>query len=292
MARVLFLVHLWYNQLVIPSKVRRFRSWLSDRIRPADPAAEPAPEIFSLSLGKTYSEYWDNLARDRETAYFGVAGRPFGEPATEESLDKHGEASARIIARQLAIGPQDRVLEVGVGVGRLAKSIAPLCKHFTGVDISGRMIAIARERLAGLPNVHLLALDSSGLARFPANSFDKVYFQVVLIHLDREDVFHYLVETCRVLCPGGRAWFQFYNLLHPGGFREFRHAVDFLVAKGDKLRGRVQCVTPAEVRKMVTEAGFRLLEHLSHLAEVEQRFDFEIPDRDWEFYLLAVAEKP
>jgi ubiquinone/menaquinone biosynthesis C-methylase UbiE len=277
---------------VIPSKVRQFRRWLSEKIRPADPPPEPEPEVFSLALGQTYSEYWDNLARDRQTAYFGVAGRPFGEPATEASLDRHGEASARIIAQKLAIGPEDRVLEVGVGVGRLAKSIAPQCRHFTGVDISGRMIAIARERLAGLENVHLLALDSSGLARFPANCFDKVYFQVVLIHLDREDVFRYLEETGRVLRPGGRAWFQFYNLLHPGGFREFRHAVEFLAAKGDKLRGRAQCATPAEVRKLVAEAGLRLCEEMSHLAEVEQRFDFAIPDRDWEFYLIAVAEKP
>jgi len=277
---------------VIPSKIRGLRLWLSDKIRPADPPADPDPEIYNLALGKTYSEYWSNLARDRETAYFAVAGKPFGEPATEQSLDQHGEASARIIARKLAVAKDDRVLEVGVGVGRLAKSMAPLCRHFTGVDISARMVEISRERLAGLENVHLLALDSSGLGRFPAGCFDKVYFQVVLIHLDREDVFHYLEETFRVLRPGGRAWFQFYNLLHPGGFREFCHAVEFLVARGDKLRGRVQCLTAAEARKFVTGAGFQLREDLSHLAEKEQQFDFEIPDRDWEFYLIAVAEKP
>ena len=277
---------------MIPSKIRQLRLWLSEKLRPADPPAEPDPDIYNLALGNTYSEYWNNLARDRETAYFGVAGKPFGEPATEETLDQHGEASARIIAQKLGISQDDRVLEVGVGVGRLAKSMAPLCRHFTGVDISERMIAIARERLFGLENVHLLVLDQSGLSRFPGNCFDKVYFQVVLIHLDREDVFHYLEEAWRVLRPGGRAWFQFYNLLHPGGFREFQSAVEFLKAKGDKLRGRVQCLTSAEVRKFIEQAGFRIREDLSHLGEVAQPFDFKIPDRDWEFYLIAVAEKP
>jgi ubiquinone/menaquinone biosynthesis C-methylase UbiE len=278
--------------MMIPSKIRRARLWLAERIRPADPPSAPPPEIYHLGLGRSYPEYWNNLARDKETAYFGVAGKPFGQPATEASLDRHGEASARIIAKQLELGVQDRVLEVGVGVGRLAKHIAPLCRHFTGVDISANMIGFARERLAGLDNALLLPLDSSGLRRFPGACFDKVYFQVVLIHLDREDVFHYLGEAFRVLRPAGRAWFQFYNLLHPRGFREFHHAVEFLVAKGDKLRGRVQCLTPAEVRKYVTAAGFKLREDLSHLREVEQNFDFEIPDKDWEFYLIAVAEKP
>ena len=278
---------------MIPSKLRQARLWLAERIRPDDPPpAAPPPEIYHLGLGKTYPEYWNNLARDRETAYFGVAGKPFGEPATEASLDRHGEASAKIIAQKLALSPEDRVLEVGVGVGRLAKHLAPLCRHFTGVDISANMIGFAQERLAGLDNVLLLPLDASGLRRFPGGCFDKVYIQVVLIHLDREDVFHYLGECCRVLRPGGRAWFQFYNLLHPQGFQEFRSAVEFMKAKGDKLRGRVQCLTASEVRKYVSAAGFKLREDLSHLCEVDQRFDFEIPDRDWEFYLIAVAEKP
>jgi len=277
---------------VIPRKIRQARLWLSEKIRPADPPAEPPPEIYHLGLGRSYSEYWDNLARDRDTAYFGVAGKPFGEPATEESLDRHGAASAKIIAGRLEIGPADRVLEVGVGVGRLAKHLAPLCRHFVGADVSANMIGFARERLANLDNVDLLTLDSSGLRRFPGSCFDKAYFQVVLIHLDREDVFHYLSETCRVLRPGGRAWFQFYNLLHPRGFQEFRSAVEFMKDKGDKLRGRVQCLTPAEARRLVSEAGLRLREDLSHLAEADQTFDFEIPDRDWEFYLIAVAEKP
>jgi ubiquinone/menaquinone biosynthesis C-methylase UbiE len=258
----------------------------------ADPGDLLPDRIYSLDLGATYQEYWDNLAASRDKAYFGVAGLPFGERATEESLDAHGKPVADIIARKLEITPQDDVLEVGVGVGRIAIHIAPICRHFTGVDISPRMIEIARERMKDIKNWSLFAHNRCDLSLFASLSFDKLYFHVVLIHLDREDIFYYLRESYRVLRTGGLAWFHFYNLLHPKGFEEFRAATDFAVEKGDKLRGRVQPCTAPEVRKYIEEAGLSIRQDKSHLELVEQNYDFDVPDADWFFYLIAVAEKP
>jgi len=249
-------------------------------------------EIYKLELGQGYEEYWDNLARSKDGAYFGVAGLPFGERATEDSLDAHGEPASRIIMDKLQIRPEHEVLEVGVGVGRLARHIAPHCMKFTGVDISSQMIAHGRERLKDIPNCTLLHHNRCDLSLFANESFDRVYFQVVLIHLDREDMFHYLRESYRVLRPGGKVYLHFYNLLHPKGFAEFRFATDFALEKGGKLRGRVQCCTAPEVRKYVEEAGFRICEDMSHLETVDQKYEFDVPDEDWYFYLIAVAEKP
>ena len=249
-------------------------------------------ELWSPEMGQDYSRFWDNMAKDRAGAYLAVAGEPYGKPATDESLSAHGRDTARIIARALDIGPDDRVLEVGVGVGRIAEHLAPLCEKFAGVDISANMINICRERLAKFDNIELKPLTGSDLSLFPDESFTKAFFQVVLIHLDREDAFHYMRETLRVLRPGGMAWFQFYNILHPGGFKEFKFAVDYMIEHGGKTRGRVHCYTSAEVRKLVTEAGFDIDEPLSCLEEIEQTFNFDIPDTDWEFYLIAVGKKP
>ena len=249
-------------------------------------------EIFRLELGSSYKKYWDNLARTRQLAYFAVAGLPFGELPDEKNLDEHGKQTAQIIAQKLEIKPTDRVLEVGVGVGRIARHIAPLCGEFVGTDISQKMIKFAKKRLSYLDNVKLYHHPKTDLSLFQDNQFDKVYFQIVLIHLDREDVFHYLCESLRVLKPGGLAWFQFYNLLHPGGFKEFYHAYQLYLKLGGKLRGRVQCPTSLEVRKYLEEAGFKIREDKSHLEPVEQKFDFQPPDKDWFFYLIAVGEKP
>ena len=51
------------------------------------------------------------------------------------------------------------VLEIGVGTGRLAVCVAPLCGKFTGIDISPKTIDRAKENLAGYRNVKLICGD-------------------------------------------------------------------------------------------------------------------------------------
>jgi len=248
--------------------------------------------IFRLELGSSYGRYWDRLARTKQLAYFAVAGLPFGENPTDENIEEHGRQTAELIIKTLEISAEDDVLEVGVGVGRLAGHIAKKCRSFTGIDISKQMVKFAKKRLRAQENIRLIHHPKSDLSLFPEASFDKVYFQIVLIHLDREDAFHYLCETFRVLRPGGKAWFQFYNLLHPDGFKEFKYAVELSRKLGGKLRGRVQLYTSDEVRKFVSEAGFRILEDKSHLERLEQKYAFTPPDKHWYYYLIAIGEKP
>jgi len=253
------------------------------------PQETEQPEFFSKELGDTYEDFWDGMAQSVEGAYLGVAGKPYGEPATEESLDRHGRQTADIILKQLEIGPTDVVLEVGAGVGRIAKVMAPHVREYHGIDISENMIGHARRRCADIDNVFLYHVPSSDLSQFPSSKFDAVIFQVVLIHLDREDAFHYIKEARRVMKPNGRIWAQFYNLLHERGWNEFRFAVDHGIEQGGKVRGRVQCYTHLEARKFIEKAGFVIDEKRSHLEPIEQKFNFSIPDLDWEYYLIAVA---
>jgi len=275
----------------------RVRNWILKKLLRKEEVLDlrdPAvtERIFRLELGGSYRKYWDNLARSKQLAYFAVAGLPFGDLPDDKNIDEHGRQSAEIIIKKLEISKADEVLEVGVGVGRLARHIAQACKSFTGIDISRQMVRFAKKRLADLDNVKIIHHPKSELSLFPDNHFDKVYFQIVLIHLDREDVFHYLQESYRALRPGGLGWFQFYNLLHPQGFKEFRYAVNLSLKLGGKLRGRVQCYTAEEVRKLVSEVGFNIREDKSYLGQVEQKYEFEPPDTDWCYYLIAVGEKP
>lgn len=280
---------LWYNSFM--GLLDKFRGKILGGDDAGGGETSAPAELWSPEMGGDYRSFWDKMAEDKDKAYLAVAGKPFGEPATEETLSEHGKDTGKIIAEVLDIGKDDRVLEVGVGVGRIAGHLAPVCKHFTGIDISQNMVRFAGERLSSFGNVTLKAHDRSDLSLFGDASFEKVYFQVVLIHLDREDAFHYMQEAARVLTPGGRAWFQFYNLIHPGGFKEFKFAVEYMRDKGAKTRGRVHCYTAPEVRFLVEQAGFKVLEKLSCLEKIDQKFPFAIPDRDWEFYLIAVGEK-
>jgi cyclopropane fatty-acyl-phospholipid synthase-like methyltransferase len=249
-------------------------------------------DVFRPETGRTYKEFWSNVSADKEGAYLGVAGMLFDRPYDDDDMSFEGAAVAEILANELGITGEHAVLEIGVGVGRIAEHLAPRCARFHGVDIAAGMIEVASRRLAGLDNVRLEVLERSDLSCLPDASFDRVYAQIVLIHLDREDVFNYLREAYRVLAPGGRAWFQTNNLLHRGGTLGFVAAADEIAAVGQANRGRVHFLTAPELRHYVELAGFRVVEERSHLEPVEQHYDFVVPNVQWDHFLVAVVEKP
>jgi ubiquinone/menaquinone biosynthesis C-methylase UbiE len=97
-------------------------------------------------------------------------------------------------------------LDVGCGIGRIIERIAPEMDRIVGIDISGAMLATARQRCGRLTNIDLLRSSGRDLALFRDASFDLVY---------AIDTFPYLVlsggdiaerhlrDIARVLRPRG-----------------------------------------------------------------------------------------
>ncbi|HZQ12707.1 MAG TPA: class I SAM-dependent methyltransferase [Pseudolabrys sp.] len=107
--------------------------------------------------------------------------------------------AAKFAARELG----GRILEIGVGTG-LSFDDYDATTEITGIDISGPMIARARERLESgrYPFVKELAvMDAHNLA-YPDASFDCVVGQFVITLV--EDPERVLCECARVLKPGGQ----------------------------------------------------------------------------------------
>lgn len=74
------------------------------------------------------------------------------------------------------------VLEIGVGTGRLAVRVAPICGKFCGIDISPKTIDRAKENLSGQANVKLLCGD---FLDFPFDSkFDVIYSSLTFMHIE------------------------------------------------------------------------------------------------------------
>lgn len=107
-----------------------------------------------------------------------------------------------------------RVLEVGVGMGADTAEFARAGAVVSGVDISSRSIAIARERLVTeqLP-AELIATDAEDLP-FSSETFDLVWSWGVIHHAPNPE--RVVAEISRVLRPGGevramlyarRSWF-------------------------------------------------------------------------------------
>jgi SAM-dependent methyltransferase len=126
------------------------------------------------------------------------------------------------------LSPQDRVLEVGCGAGRMALALAPILGRdgsYTGFDVHARAIDWCRREIEGRwPGARFEHVDlhngaynprgrlAANSFRFPyrASSFDFVFLTSVFTHMRTEEVDNYLREVARVLRPEGRVmctWF-------------------------------------------------------------------------------------
>ncbi len=92
------------------------------------------------------------------------------------------------------------VLEIGVGTGRLAVRVAPLCGEFCGIDISPKTIDRAKENLAGYRNVKLICGDF--LSYKFDRKFDVIYSSLTFMHIKEKQKAINKVET--LLKDGGK----------------------------------------------------------------------------------------
>ena len=148
---------------------------------------------------------WDIAALSNDNARWWMGGM-----RTDEDFEESGRRDADLLHR--FIGPDARVLDLGCGIGRVMTHLAPHCTDLVGVDVSNRMLARARKRLANTPHVRLQRVNGRDLRPLPDDYFDFAFAYQVFHHLEREDTLRYLSELHRVLKRGGRVYLQFLNL--------------------------------------------------------------------------------
>lgn len=81
----------------------------------------------------------------------------------------------------LKLSKEKSVLEIGVGTGRLALRVAPLCKKFCGIDISPKTIERAKENLKENKNTTLICDDFNEHEFY--RKFDVIYSSLTFMHI-------------------------------------------------------------------------------------------------------------
>ncbi len=147
--------------------------------------------------------------------------------ANEQMFVDQGDEFLGLFVEIGGLQPGDDVLDVGCGVGRMARPLAGYLGdgNYTGFDVVKEQVDWCRENITSQhPNFTFLHVDvanstynGSGAAgadgfRFPFDdaSFDFVFLASVFTHMKPAEVENYLSEIARVLRPGGRSlitWF-------------------------------------------------------------------------------------
>lgn len=87
---------------------------------------------------------------------------------------------------KMCLDKSKSVLEIGVGTGRIAVKIAPLCKEFTGIDISEKTIQQAKKNI----KIGLFKKPDLICADFLEYSFNKkfdvIYSSLTFLHIENK----------------------------------------------------------------------------------------------------------
>lgn len=92
----------------------------------------------------------------------------------------------QIFMDKLNISKDMSVLEIGVGTGRLALKIAPLCKWFVGIDLSPKTVERATVNLSNYGNISIICGDFLD-TKFNTK-FDVIYSSLTFMHIEEKQL--------------------------------------------------------------------------------------------------------
>jgi SAM-dependent methyltransferase len=135
-----------------------------------------------------------------------------------------GAEFLKLFIEHCGLGPAERVLDIGCGVGRMAlpltQYLMPGVGRYDGVDIVAPGIAWCRENISSvypdfrfhhIDYAHPLynpagAVTTASPLPFDDKAFDFIFLTSVITHLSLQQAGVYAAEIARLLAPDGRAF--------------------------------------------------------------------------------------
>ncbi len=152
---------------------------------------------------KPFSENWVYRDKNKQAAteLWDAMAPHFGS----FTLPSADDSAFMALLKQENMVPKDgEVLDVGCGAGRFALALAPECRHVTGIDLSEKMIGLAKEKADEhqVENVDFLVADWQGFD-LQAAGMEKRY-DLVFAHMSpaiqSAETFWMLTEASKNWC--------------------------------------------------------------------------------------------
>jgi ubiquinone/menaquinone biosynthesis C-methylase UbiE len=194
-----------------------------------------------------------------------------------------GQQSVQFLVESVGLRPDDAILDVGCGPGRLALALKGFLNagHYEGFDVRADAVRWADDHIRrGDPHYTFRHVDVVNRAYQPAASVPASEFRFpyqddsftvgvlfsVFTHLVAEDTRAYLSEITRVLRTTGRVVATFFLLEGPGTVQtpnrtlEFVHNFDRYRAIARDIPEQAVAYSETDVRDFCREAGLELHE--------------------------------
>ncbi|MEM8730138.1 MAG: class I SAM-dependent methyltransferase [Pseudomonadota bacterium] len=191
--------------------------------------------------------FWDGVARS-------YAARPVRDQAAYE---------ATLTRVRSYLSATDRVLELGCGTGSTALLLASSVARYMATDISGEMIAIAREK--GVPDN--VTFTQAAIETAEAGEAVDVILAFNLLHLVN-DIPRGLADIARRLPQGGR----FISKTPCLGYRRWLFAPLIGALRLIGKAPHVHLLTPDTLEQHLRDAGFKIIETGDYPAAPPSRF--------------------
>ena len=140
------------------------------------------------------------------------------------------------------VDPKQRAIEIGPGGGRWTRHLLGFSRLYA-VDCHRALLNELRKSVSAR-NVLCVENDGTGFPGLADHSIDYVFSFGAFVHMHMDVIEAYLVETARVLKPGGNVVLQYADKTKPGGQRNTGYADN----------------TPARMRALLSRCGYRVLE--------------------------------
>lgn len=144
------------------------------------------------------------------------------------------------VLQRLGVGPSDRILDYGCGIGNLLERLVPVFENVHGFDPSSKSLEVAQTR-APSATLHV------DTALIPDQHFDCAVLANVLHHVPPENRLEVMHTLRQKLAPRGRVFIFEHNPLNP----VTRHAVAVCPFDHDAV-----LLWPWEAKRLTKSAGF------------------------------------
>jgi ubiquinone/menaquinone biosynthesis C-methylase UbiE len=151
-----------------------------------------------------------------------------GNKWNEKEFFKSGKVEISYLIKQIEKNGMEvsleKALDFGCGVGRLTQALSEYFSNVVGIDISERMIALAKN-YNSKKNCEFFVSDIKKLKLIKSDQFSFIYSNITLQHIKPQFVFMYFKEFQRILKNNGVLVFQLPHKFQNSYFRILRESV-------------------------------------------------------------------